>query len=136
MKNPTARGIHSLATIFSQTLRAVAVRDRWDKPSAIAVSTRAVNLPLIHSLARLALACLLVVPLCAQPQGRRQNDPPGGVPGAPSDRDQAASIARRATGGRVLGVKPQSGSQRVKILSRDGRVRVLEVDPRTGAVRP
>ncbi|MBA2593775.1 MAG: PepSY domain-containing protein [Gammaproteobacteria bacterium] len=94
------------------------------------------NLPLIQSLARLALACLLAVPLCAQPQGRRQSDPPGGVQGAPSDRDQAASIARRATGGRVLGVKPESGSQRVKILSRDGRVRTLEVDPRTGAVRP
>jgi hypothetical protein len=95
-----------------------------------------VNLPLIQSLARLALACLLAVPLCAQSQGRRQNDPPGGVQGVPSDRDRAASIARRATGGRVLGVKPKSGSQRVKILSRDGRVRVLEVDPRTGAVRP
>ena len=94
------------------------------------------NLPLIPSLTRLALACLLVVPLCAQPQGRRQNDPPDGAQGAPSDRDRAASIARRATGGRVLGVKPKSGSQRVKILSRDGRVRVLEVDPRTGAVRP
>lgn len=136
MKKPTARGIPSLAMIFSQTLRAAAVRDRWDKRSAIAVSRRAVNLPLIHALARLALACLLVVPLCAEPQGRRQNDPPGGVQGAPSDRDRAASIARRATGGRVLGVKPNSGSQRVKILSRDGRVRVLEVDPRTGAVRP
>ncbi|MGQ0592809.1 MAG: PepSY domain-containing protein [Gammaproteobacteria bacterium] len=93
------------------------------------------NLHLIQSLARLALACLLVVPLCAHTQGRRQNDPPG-VQGAPSDRDRAASIARRATGGRVLGVRPDSGSQRVKILSRDGRVRVLKVDPRTGAVRP
>lgn len=122
--------------IFSQTLRAAAVGDRWDKPSAVAVPERAVNLPLIQSLVRLALACLLVVPLCAEPQGRRQNDPPGGVQGVPSDRDRAASIARRATGGRVLGVKPNSGSQRVKILSRDGRVRVLEVDPRTGAVRP
>ncbi|MCA1854120.1 MAG: hypothetical protein LC647_17555 [Beggiatoa sp.] len=94
------------------------------------------NLSLIQSLARLALACLLVVPLCAQSQGRRQNDPPGGVQGVPSDCDRAASIARRATGGRVLGVKPKSGSQRVKILSRDGRVRILEVDPSTGAVRP
>ena len=94
------------------------------------------NLPLIQSLARLALACLLVVPLCAEPQGRRQNDRSDGGQGASSDRDRAASIARRATGGRVLGVKPKSGSQRVKILSRDGRVRVLEVDPRTGAVRP
>ncbi|MGH8566574.1 MAG: PepSY domain-containing protein [Gammaproteobacteria bacterium] len=94
------------------------------------------NLPLIQSLARLILACLLVVSLSAQPQGRRHNDPPDGVQGAPSDRDRAASIARRATGGRVLGVRPGSGSQRVKILSRDGRVRVLEVDPRTGAVRP
>ncbi len=94
------------------------------------------NLPFHHPLARLALALLLAVPFCAGAQGRRGSYPPAAVQGMQGDPDRAASIARRATGGRVLGVKPDSGSQRVKILSRDGRVRVLKVDPHTGAVRP
>ncbi len=86
------------------------------------------------SLARLAAALFLVTSVCAEAQGRRPDyPPPASAQGMPGDR--AASIARRATGGRVLGVKPDSGSQKVKILSRDGRVRVLKIDPETGAVR-
>jgi uncharacterized membrane protein YkoI len=52
--------------------------------------------------------------------------------------DAAASAARNATGGQVLGV--QSGGRggkpvyRVKILEKDGRVRVLRVDGQTGRV--
>jgi hypothetical protein len=86
-----------------------------------------------HFRSAACLACLLALPAAAEAQGRYGPPPEQSMS---VDQDRAASIARRATGGRVLGVKPDSGSQRVKILSRDGRVRVLRVDPRTGTVRP
>jgi uncharacterized membrane protein YkoI len=53
--------------------------------------------------------------------------------------DQAAAIARSATGGRVLGVRwvEQGGRPvyQVKVLLADGRVTVVNVDAGTGAVR-
>ena len=58
-----------------------------------------------------------------------------------SDRDRAANAAREATGGRVLGVQGgthpdgQNGDYRVRVLQPDGRVRSLQVDPKSGAVR-
>lgn len=49
--------------------------------------------------------------------------------------DQAAGIVRRATGGRVLRVRPSSGgSYDVKVLTPKGRVSVRRVDGRTGTV--
>ncbi len=53
-------------------------------------------------------------------------------------RERAADIARKRYDGRVLDIRPQrdEGRQdyRVKIL-RKGRVRVLDVDGKTGKVR-
>ena len=48
-----------------------------------------------------------------------------------SDQDRAANAAREATGGRVLGVQ----GDRVRVLQPDGRVRSLQVDPKSGMVR-
>ncbi|NJN46482.1 MAG: hypothetical protein HC808_08400 [Candidatus Competibacteraceae bacterium] len=51
--------------------------------------------------------------------------------------DQAASAARSATGGKVLGVrggKRDGGSYSVRVLLPDGRVRNLRVDAQTGKV--
>lgn len=48
--------------------------------------------------------------------------------------DQAASIARRATGGRVLKVKRKGGVYHVRVLLDGERVRKVNVDARTGRV--
>lgn len=56
--------------------------------------------------------------------------------GASIDRDEAAAIARSATGGRVLSVVLRQADRRpryqVKILLPGGRVRSVSVDARTG----
>jgi len=69
------------------------------------------------------------------PRGR----PDGGSPRSFDAPDQAANAARRATGGRVLGVQgANNGGQpgyRVRILERDGRVRNFHYDPASGAMR-
>jgi uncharacterized membrane protein YkoI len=49
-------------------------------------------------------------------------------------RDRAASIARSATGGRVLRVDRRGSSYRVKVLVDGKRVRTVGVDARSGAV--
>ncbi len=54
------------------------------------------------------------------------------------DRNAAAAAARRATGGRVLGVERRrdNGEEyRVRVLTPDGTVRTLEIDGRSGAPR-
>ena len=48
--------------------------------------------------------------------------------------DQAAAIARRATGGRVLKVKRKGGVYQVRVLLDGERVRNVSVDARTGRV--
>ena len=52
------------------------------------------------------------------------------------DRDEAAAIARAATGGRVLSVVLRQAGKRpryqVKILLAGGRIRSVSVDARTG----
>ena len=54
-------------------------------------------------------------------------------------RDDAAAVARRDSGGRVLSVeKSESASQpvwRVKVVTPAGEVRVINVDVATGQVR-
>ena len=54
-------------------------------------------------------------------------------------RDDAATVAQRASGGRVLSVdKSDSSSQpvwRVKVVTAAGEVRVIQVDVATGQVR-
>lgn len=101
-------------------------------------------------LALLALAGLLVTG-DAQAQSYRSyrsgdNGPPARGRGAdrPSGRqfadpDRAADAARRATGGRVLGVQgaERDGRRgyRVRVLQPDGRVRNFHYDPGNGAMR-
>lgn len=57
--------------------------------------------------------------------------------GGRSGADVAAERARRDTGGRVLSVRPppqqDGGAYRVKILTPEGQVRYLNVDPRQDA---
>ena len=54
-------------------------------------------------------------------------------------RDDAAAVAQRASGGRVLSVeKAESSGQpvwRVKVVTPAGEVRVIQVDVATGQVR-
>ena len=54
-------------------------------------------------------------------------------------RDDAATVAQRASGGRVLSVeKSETSSQpvwRVKVVTAAGEVRVIQVDVATGQVR-
>ncbi|MDG4554893.1 MAG: hypothetical protein P9E24_11740 [Candidatus Competibacter sp.] len=75
----------------------------------------------------------------AQSGYRQRGDERGPPPRQFADPDRAANAARRATGGRVLGVQ---GSERdgqpgyrVRILQPDGRVRSLHYDADSGAVR-
>lgn len=50
-------------------------------------------------------------------------------------RDEAASIARRAVGGRVLGVELRGDRYHVRLLVDGKRVRTVRVDARTGELR-
>lgn len=50
-------------------------------------------------------------------------------------RSEAAAIAERATGGRVLSVKQSGRYWQVKVLVDDKRVHFVSVDMRSGAVR-
>jgi len=58
-----------------------------------------------------------------------QNEAPG------VSRSEAAAIAERATGGRVLSVKQSGRYWQVKVLVDDERVRLISIDMRNGAVR-
>jgi uncharacterized membrane protein YkoI len=45
---------------------------------------------------------------------------------------QAIDIVQQATGGRVLDAKEGNGQYRIKVLTRNGEVRVVYVDAQTG----
>ena len=49
--------------------------------------------------------------------------------------EQAVDRVQQATGGRVLDARDAGGVYRVKVLTSRGEVRVVLVDPRTGAMR-
>jgi hypothetical protein len=72
----------------------------------------------------IGLALLLAPPLDARAKDK----------GERSGADVAAERARRDTGGRVLSVRPppqqDQGDYRVKILTPQGEVRYMNVDPR------
>ena len=81
------------------------------------------------------LGCVLAAhSVVAEPQNQ-QRDPDNR---AQISRERAADIARKRYDGRVLDIRPQRDKgrkdYRVKIL-REGRVRVLDVDGKTGKVR-
>jgi len=50
-------------------------------------------------------------------------------------RDEAAGIARRAVGGRVLGVELKGNRYYVRLLVDGKRVRTVQVDARSGELR-
>ncbi|MDP3761904.1 MAG: peptidase [Ramlibacter sp.] len=50
-------------------------------------------------------------------------------------RDDAAAVAQRASGGRVLSVEKAGSSWRVKVVTAKGEVRVILVDAATGRVQ-
>ncbi|MDQ3564499.1 MAG: hypothetical protein M3436_10270 [Pseudomonadota bacterium] len=83
------------------------------------------------------LGCLIALPQAAsaEHEGRNRERFRGGGERSRIDPDEAASIARQKSGGRVLGVRPGRNRHSVKVLSPDGRVYEIKVDPRTGDVR-
>jgi hypothetical protein len=80
-----------------------------------------------------ALAIVLVLGLAPAVNGYAK-DKGDGNGGGRSGADVAAEQARRDTGGRVLSVRPppqqDQGDYRVKILTPQGEVRYMNVDPR------
>jgi len=58
----------------------------------------------------------------SQPEGRKTS----------VSSDQAAKIAERHFEGRVLDVKRDDGAWRVKMLNKNGEIRVLAIDEATG----
>ena len=77
---------------------------------------------------RAFLASILALTLATAVHGHAKDK------GERSGADAAAERARRDTGGRVLSVRPppqqDEGDYRVKILTPQGEVRYLNVDPR------
>jgi uncharacterized membrane protein YkoI len=49
--------------------------------------------------------------------------------------EQAIAKVQRATGGRVLDARATGDGYRIKVLTREGDVRVVYVDARTGEMR-
>ena len=47
----------------------------------------------------------------------------------------AIDRVRKSTGGRVLDAQDAGGHYRIKVLTRDGEVRVMRVDARTGNIQ-
>jgi hypothetical protein len=58
-----------------------------------------------------------------------------GRPNGGASLGQSAERVRQATGGRVLDAREVDGQHRIKVLTLRGEVRVVWVDPRTGAMR-
>lgn len=97
------------------------------------------RLRLLRRLALSASAILLAAVVLPAQSGPRQDDDYAPPPRPLADPDRAANAARKATGGRVLGIQgaDQDGQRgyRVRILEPGGRVRSLHFDPDSGAVR-
>jgi len=59
--------------------------------------------------------------------------------GRPLSKDAAVALVQKQTGGRVLAVEKSQleGREtfRIKLLTRDGEVRIVHVDVETGAIR-
>lgn len=75
----------------------------------------------------------------AGPQGwgppARLMDPESFAQASRISLEQAVARVQRATGGRVLDARDEGEQHRVKVLTRQGEVRVVIVDARTGAMR-
>ncbi|WP_408611346.1 PepSY domain-containing protein [Bowmanella yangjiangensis] len=71
------------------------------------------------------LGCMLATTSQAYPQNKEQ-----------LDEAQAAKRAKQQVDGRVLKVEPQKDNYRVKVLQKNGRVVTVDVDKKSGKVRP
>jgi hypothetical protein len=85
----------------------------------------------------LLLASVLALSLSAQTdlaarehKGRKGNGKPPGKQAGGVSAAEAAAIARKKTGGRVLKVKPGSKGYRVKVLTPTGEVRYIGIPNR------
>ncbi len=95
--------------------------------------------------ARPALALLVIAAAAAPVQadhGRRAREvgpPQGFAPHSTAERrisiEQAIARVQRETGGRVLAARDQGDRYRIKVLTRDGEVRVVYVDAVTGKMQ-
>lgn len=75
-----------------------------------------------------ALLAVLAVPVPAR--AARDGRAAGGASLA-----QSAERVRQATGGRILDAREVDGQHRIKVLTPRGDVRIVWVDPRSGAMR-
>ena len=86
-----------------------------------------------------AAGLLLGAAAGATPQGwgpgARRVDPEVVAQASRISLEQAVVRVQRATGGRVLDARDEGEQHRVKVLTRQGEVRVVIVDARTGAMR-
>lgn len=71
------------------------------------------------------LGCVLAAATHAAPQDKEQ-----------LDEAQAAKRVKQQVNGRVLKVEPQKDNYRVKVLQKNGRVVTVNVDKKSGKVRP
>lgn len=90
------------------------------------------NLPSKYLL--IVLLLLLSLPVQADRRGREYREHRDDDRGYSISREEAARIARDRNGGRILDIKPRHDGYQVKTL-RKGRVRVYEIDGRSGKVR-
>jgi hypothetical protein len=97
----------------------------------------------IRALRVLALLLLTLFWTGAAHADRRRSTPEAGAPPsfAPQVAQQRMSIeqaiarVQRQTGGRVLDARNEGQQYRIKVLTRNGEVRVVYVDAATGAMR-
>ena len=82
---------------------------------------------LVSVLASVGLSCL---GLSAAARAARDGRTAGGASLA-----QSAERVRQATGGRILDAREVDGQHRIKVLTPRGEVRIVWVDPRSGAMR-
>ena len=81
---------------------------------------------------RRAMLAALLTGLVAQAPARAARD--GRAAGGGS-LAQSAERVRQATGGRILDAREVDGQHRIKVLTPRGEVRIVWVDPRSGAMR-
>lgn len=75
----------------------------------------------------LALFFLVLSGSLAAPLGAKQHKGSGSSREGGMSQEEAAQIARKRTGGRVLSVKPAKDGYRVKVLTPQGEVRYVPV---------
>ncbi len=98
------------------------------------------HLKLAFALALVALTAVAAPTMAERGRDRwRDGVPHHYAPGTSTDRrigmDDAIAKVQRRTGGRVLDARETADGYRLKILTRNGEVRVIFVDAATGEIR-